>query len=196
MSALARRKARYQDILDLPPNVTGEIIGGVLYTAPRPAPRHARAETSITADIEVPFDRGQGGPGGWIILAEPELHLADDVMVPDLAGWRRQRLPALPDTAFIDVVPDWVCEVLSPRSRAHDRITKLARYGDHGVAWAWLVDPDARTLEIFRRDGGAWVLDGAHHGDARVRARPFDAVELAINWWWGEPPAEVEGGEE
>lgn len=196
MTPLLPRPATLRDLEDLPEGVTGEIIAGTLYVWPRPAPRHATAETEISSDLSGPYGRGRGGPGGWLILIEPELHLrtrpdesVPDVVVPDVAGWRRARLPALPDTAFIDVVPDWICEVLSPRNRAHDRITKLQCYARHGVGWAWIVDPEARSVEVFENIDGVWALQAGHEGDTTARLPPFDAVELELAWWWGERPA-------
>ena len=136
-----------------------------------------------------PFDRGRGGPGGWRILAEPELHLARDVVVPDLAGWRRERLPRLPDEAYFSVAPDWIGEVLSPSTAALDRVKKLNIYAREQVAHAWLVEPIAQTLEVLRLESGRWVIVGTWAGPAAVRAEPFDALELDLTLLWDEPPA-------
>ena len=123
---------------------------------------------------------GRGGPGGWWILFEPELHLEADVLVPDLAGWRCERLPKPPETAAIDLAPDWVCEILSPSTEKLDRARKLPAYAPRGVSHAWLVNPTSRTLEVLRRDGERWVLPGTFADDAFVRAEPFEAVELDL----------------
>src|SRR5437667_2870051 len=145
-----RRPATYDDLLKVPDHLVAEIIDGELYTSPRPAPRHADASSGLGAVLRGPFDRGRGGPGGWRILDEPELHLGRDVVVPDIAGWRRERLPALPEAAFFTVAPDWVCEILSPSTERTDRRRKLSIYARKRVAHAWLVNPTLRMLEAFR----------------------------------------------
>jgi Uma2 family endonuclease len=181
-----RRDATYQDILDAPPGMVAEIVRGALHLHPRPRPRHARAITSLGDELVSPFDKARGGPGGWWILIEPELHLDADVLVPDLAGWRRSRLPSLPDTTGISVSPDWVCEVLSPATRAYDLTDKRDSYAGHGVAHLWLIDPQARTLEAFRLADRAWTLIAAKHDDAEVRLPPFDAVGFALSALWAD----------
>ena len=194
MSATARKFATYEDLFDLPDHLVGEIIHGQLITHPRPASRHAAASTGVSGQIYNPFHQGRGGPGGWRILFEPELHLGPHILVPDLAGWRRERMPELPDVAFFTLPPDWVCEVLSPATARIDRLKKLAIYAREGVEHAWLVDPIARTLEVFESRGNRWTLAGAYEGDAVVRAVPFDAVEIEIGGWW-VPGAEPAGDE-
>ena len=177
--------ATYDDLLALPDHVIGEIIDGELVVSPRPAARHATAASSLGADLHTSFGRrGGGGPGGWVILDEPELHVVCQVMVPDLAGWRRERMPEVPDVPFFELAPDWVCEVLSPSTAARDRTRKLHHYGRAGVGHVWLLDPTPQTLEVLRRDGDAWRLVLAVAGDARVRAEPFDAIELALEGVW------------
>jgi Uma2 family endonuclease len=181
----ASRRAAYEDLLGLPENVVGEIIHGVLVTMPRPAIPHARAATRLGAELDGPFDRGKGGPGGWLILDEPELHLrGGHVLVPDIAGWRRERMPEAPNAAAFEVAPDWVCEVLSPSTEATDRADKLPIYATERVSHAWLLDPIARTLEVLRLDGAGWRLVGTWRDDARVRAEPFDAIELDLAGIW------------
>lgn len=189
MSTLAPKPATYADILALPPHVTGQIVHGVLHAQPRPAARHALVASSLGADLAPPFQRGRGGPGGWWILDEPELHLLDHVLVPDIAGWRRERMPAIPDVAWFELAPDWICEVLSPSTVRLDRVEKLPIYAAAGVGHVWLIDPVLRTLEVYRRDGAHWVLEGTHADAARVRAVPFDAVELELAPLWLGPPA-------
>ena len=150
MTAITRAlPATYADIEALPPHVTGEILYGVLHSHPRPAPRHSMAASVLGAEMIGPFQKGRGGPGGWIILDEPELHLGPHVVVPDIAGWRRERMPKLPETAYFETAPDWVCGVLSPSTARIDRTDKLAIYAADGVGHCWLVDPDARTLEVM-----------------------------------------------
>jgi Uma2 family endonuclease len=181
------RPATYDDLVKLPDNVVAEIVDGELHASPRPAFRHARTESSLAALLARPYDHGVGGPGGWWILVEPELHLARDVLVPDLAGWRRSRLPREPDTAHVVLAPDWVCEVLSPSTVQIDRARKLGIYAREGVAHAWLVDPLARTLEVLRLEGGRWVLLATHAGDEVVRAGPFTEIDLELRLLWPEP---------
>jgi Uma2 family endonuclease len=178
------RPATYQDVLASPENMVAELIRGALHLHPRPAPRHARASSSIGGELYGPFDRGRGGPGGWVILDEPELHLGSDVLVPDLAGWRRERMPTLPASAWFELAPDWVCEVLSPGTRRLDLTEKRHIYGEAGVAWLWLVDPEDRTLEAFELRAGAWVLAAALADDAEARVAPFDAVAFPLSALW------------
>ncbi len=181
------RPATYDDLLGLPEHVVGEIIGGELIVTPRPAPRHAVAASVLGGDLGPPFHgSGRGGPGGWWILDEPELHLGDDVLVPDLAGWPRSRMPFIPETAYFTLAPDWVCEVLSPGTARLDRLKKLAIYAREGVAHAWLLDPLQRTLEILRLDGGHWVITGIHADQDEVRAEPFHAIGLELSRLWAD----------
>jgi Uma2 family endonuclease len=180
----ARRRATYADLAALPDNIVGELIDGELVATPRPALRHARAMSHLGGVLGPPFDFGNGGPGGWIILDEPELHLGENVLVPDLAGWRRERVPELPDAHAFTVAPDWVCEVLSPSTGALDRTRKLPIYAREQVKHAWLVDPSLKTLEVYRLVNSGWLLVTAYEGDCKVRAEPFDAVELDIGLLW------------
>jgi Uma2 family endonuclease len=198
-AAAQTRKATYQDVLDAPPNMVAEIIRGALHLQPRPASPHARAGSMLGVEIGGPFDRGRGGPGGWWILDEPELHLEDEVVVPDLGGWRRERMPRFPRVPYFTLAPDWVCEILSPSTRQVDLGPKRDIYGEHGVGHLWLIDPDARTLEAFERRGGAWALLGTLTGDDEARMAPFDAISFPLSALWpgdeedpGEPP-EAEG---
>ncbi len=176
--------ASYADIEVLSPNLVGEILAGELVVSPRPAPRHAQASSSLGVLLGAPFGFGSGGPGGWRILDEPELHLRADVVVPDLAGWRSERMPTLPATPFFELSPDWICEVLSDSTRRRDRVQKLPIYARERVAHVWLVDPEARTLEVYRLDGEGWRLAGSWSDTDKVRAEPFDAVELDLALLW------------
>lgn len=179
------RPATYADLEALPPNVKGEIIDGVLYTMTRPRARHQYATMTLSAELLNPFGRARGGPGGWWILIEPGIELPGSPEVsPDLAGWRRERMPALPDDESIRVVPDWICEVLSPSTRAYNRRIKLPYYARVGVSYAWIVDLEARTLEIKRLEQGRWVDIGVFADDEPVRAEPFDAIELGLGALW------------
>jgi Uma2 family endonuclease len=176
--------ATYRDIQALPEHLVGELIAGVLYAHARPAIPHAVAASALGDELGPPFKRGRGGPGGWVILYEPELHLGEDVLVPDLAGWRRERLPQIPADAYFTLPPDWIAEVLSPSTAAVDRGEKLPIYARERVGHVWFVEPLARTLEILRLDGDTYRLVTTLHGDAMVRAEPFDAVEIDLASLW------------
>jgi Uma2 family endonuclease len=182
----ARREATYADLEALPRHMVGEILHGVLHAFPRPRIRHARAASRLGGSLGPAFDRGHQGPGGWILLDEPELHLGRDVLVPDLAGWRRERLPELPDEAYFTLAPDWVCEVLSPATRAVDLTDKRDLYQRERVEHLWLVDPaaEACTLEVLRWSERGYVVVASHRGDAVVEAPPFEAVPLELGALW------------
>ena len=185
MNEPANRNASYDDILALPENLVGEILHGRLYTHPRPAPKHAHACSGLTGTLWNPFHRGVGGPGGWVILAEPELHLTGHVIVPDLAGWRRDRLPALPETTWFELAPDWACEILSPATARIDRAINMPLYAREGVRHLWLVDPVLRTLEVYcLQDEGRWSLLGTLNGDDPVTQPPFEALTFPLESLW------------
>jgi Uma2 family endonuclease len=184
----ARQPATYEDLLKVPDHLVAEILDGELHTSPRPSPRNADASSGLGGALRGPFDRGRGGPGGWRILFEPELHLTSDVVVPDLAGWRRERLPSLPEEAYFSLAPDWICEVISPSTAAMDRVKKLSIYAREGVSHAWLVDPIARTLEVLRLDGVRWTIVSTWSGLVTVRAQPFDAIDLDLSLLWEDAP--------
>ena len=179
----APRYATYEDLFNLPENVVGEIIAGELHTHPRPAPAHTRASSALGIKVGNPFDQG-GGPGGWWILDEPELHLSSDILVPDLAGWRRAHLPTLPKTAWFEVAPDWTCEVLFPATARTDRVLKLPRYAAAGVAHCWLIDPDDRTLEAYANQDGRWLLLGTWGSTDQAAIDPFAAVTIDLSGLW------------
>jgi Uma2 family endonuclease len=180
----AKKPASYADVLAAPDHMVAEVIDGELRLQPRPAIPHAAAASALGEELGPPFKRGKGGPGGWIILYEPELHLHADIVVPDLAGWRLERLPQLGDVPYLTIAPDWVCEVLSPRTAKYDRTDKLRLYAREQVGWAWLVDPLQRTLEVLRRESERWTLLDTWRDDAKVRAEPFDAIELDLGVLW------------
>jgi len=177
-------RATYEDILALPDHVVGQIVDGELHVAPRPASPHAVATAAIGEELGPPFKRGRGGPGGWVILDEPEVHLAPDVVVPDLGGWRRERMPEIPHAPYFTLAPDWVCEVLSPSTVRLDRGGKLRVYARERVAHVWMVDPLAQTLEVLRLDGETYRIVLTAAGEERVRAEPFDAIELDLAIFW------------
>jgi Uma2 family endonuclease len=184
MNPTTARRATYEDLRRVPDHLVAEIVDGDLFTSPRPATSHAHVTSRLTAEIDMPFGRGRGGPGGWWTLVEPELHLSDDVVVPDLAGWRRSRLPMMPDAAYLSTAPDWLCEVLSPATERLDRARKLAVYAREQVGHVWLINPRSRTLEVLRLDAGRWALLGTHSEDDVVRAEPFEAIALEIGSLW------------
>ena len=185
------RRATYADLEAVPPGKVAELINGMLYAFPRPAGRHLTASSALGIEIGGPFQRGRGGPGGWRILDEPELHFPDpsapgeiEALVPDLAGWRRERMPEPPEEAYFTLAPDWVCEVLSKSTEDVDRDDKMPIYAREGVRHAWLVDPIARTLEGFVLEGRGWVESGTWRDSDRVRVPPFEAIELDLSVLW------------
>jgi Uma2 family endonuclease len=173
---------------DAPATVVAEVINGVFYAMAKPRPAHQSAGGELYAELSSPFRRGRGGPGGWIILPEPELSLGDlpDLAEPDVAGWRRERLPERPAGAAIAVVPDWVCEIHSNSTRRHDLTVKMPMYLHHGVEHVWLIEPELHTLQVCRHSPAGWLTVLHAVGDDPVRAPPFDAVELdlASLWRW------------
>lgn len=176
----------YEDILNLPDNVIGEIVDGELYTSPRPSPKHGAATTGIAGQVHGPFQAGRGGPGGWWIIIEPELHLGNDILVPDLAGWKKSRLPELPDGAFFELAPDWVCEVLSPSNARLDRVKKVPKYAEYDVKNLWLVDPLARIVEVFKLENKRWSLLQTFADKDKMFAEPFELIEIDLSAVWGD----------
>lgn len=178
------RPASYAEIEALPPNMVGEIVFGVLHAHPRPVPRHGFSSAEVVSELRGPFRLGRGGPGGWMFMVEPELHLGPHVVVPDLAGWRKERLTPFPTTAYIETPPDWLCEVLSPSTQALDRTDKLAIYAEYGVGHCWYVDPHAKTLEVLALTGGKWLLAAAYKNDDAVTAPPFEEHTFKLDVLW------------
>lgn len=180
----AQLRATYQDVLESPEHLVAEVIDGTLYQSPRPATIHAAAAAALGEELGPPFKRGKGGPGGWIILDEPEIHLGADIVVPDLAGWRRETMPLLPHDPYFTLVPYWVCEVASPSTRQLDRGRKLEVYENQGVSHVWLVEPRDQFLEVLELDGATYRIVQRASGDAPARLRPFDAIELDLSALW------------
>ncbi len=183
MSAL-KKDATYADLCAVPENFVAEILGGELYASPRPASPHGHAAAALLMSLGGPFQRNENGPGGWWFQNEPEFHFGADVVVPDIAGWRRERMATVPNVAFFTLAPGWLCEVLSPSTEAIDRRKKLPIYAREGVQHIWLVDPLQQTLEVLRLESQRWSLIATHEASAKVRAEPFDALELALRELW------------
>jgi Uma2 family endonuclease len=180
----------YEAYRRVPRHQHAEIVHGTLYVMPRLTPKHASAVSVLVAELGAPFQQGRGGPGGWWILRGPELQLVPkEPVVPDLVGWRLERMPELPDTAYISLAPDWACEVLSRSTEKLDRDEKLPYYAEHGVRHVWLLDPIDKHLEVYALDASArrWREVRIHQGDTPVRAAPFDAIELDLAALWSPP---------
>jgi Uma2 family endonuclease len=182
------KRATYEDVLSAPENKVAEILDGELFLSPRLAAWQSFACSSLLGALGS-FDDGQKGPGGWWLLFQPEFHFGGDVLVPNLCGWRRERMPTMPDVAFFSLAPDWVCEVLSPATERIDRSRKLRIYAEAGIPHAWFVNPEERTLEVFRLRDGAWTIVAVCGGSDTVRIEPFDAIELALGHLWVDSPA-------
>lgn len=190
-----KRNATYQDILDAPEHKIAQIIGGDLYLSPRPGGPATAVATNVISELVGPFGRGRGGPGGWVILFEPELHVAKDVLVPDVAGWRKERMPVVPDGAAFKVHPDWVCEVLSRSTERIDRGEKMAIYASMRVSHVWLVHPRNRSVEVFRRQGKRWLLLGLHSPGRAARIEPFEQIEFDVAELWQNTRLPTRAGE-
>lgn len=184
MRAFAKKPATYDDVKALPEGMVGQIVAGELLASPRPAYSHSVVTTGLGSELFDPFHRGRGGPGGWWLGTEPELHLGQDILVPDLAGWRRSRCPEPPGGAFVTVAPDWVCEILSPSTAWVDRERKLPIYAREHVAFAWIIDPGARTLEVLKLLDKHWVVAGNYSRNELVRVEPFEAIEMDLGALW------------
>jgi Uma2 family endonuclease len=183
-----KRRATYDDLVKVPEPLVAELVDGELVTSPRPAFRHALVTSALGMALgSLHGLPGPGAPGGWWILYEPELHLGEDVLVPDAAGWRHEHMPRVPgDVVGCTQPPDWVCEVISPTTGYLDRSRKMPIYARAGVPYLWLIDPSPRTLEVYRLEGGRWVVAATHGGSIAVRAEPFDAIEIDLRRLWGE----------
>jgi Uma2 family endonuclease len=203
MADSAKKRATYADLEAVPPHLVAEIIDGRLVTHPRPSPRHGATANSLSGELTNPFQKGRGGPGGWVFFAEPELKLGSDILVPDIAAWRRERLSAYPETNYFTVVPDWVCEVLSASTETRDRTVKRRIYAEAGIAHLWLIDPRQQLLEAFVLSGGEWKLKGTWAADDTVSAPPFEAISFSLADLWpldrplgfGEDPQALYAGD-
>lgn len=187
MGQVVDKPATYADIEALPPNVVGQILFGRLITHPRPAKPHIHASSMLGYELIGPFVKGLNGPGGWQIYDEPEIHLQDHIVVPDIAGWRKERLLAAPETTWFEVAPDWVCEFLSPSTRRHDKGDKRTIYAELGVQHLWYVDPVSRMLEVYRLSDAEWVVSQTYFDDDPVSAPPFEVITFSLSELWDDP---------
>jgi Uma2 family endonuclease len=184
MTDPARRRATYQDVLDAPGDKIAEVVNGVLHLSSRPRWKHQSVASALHIELGARFRQGRGNRGGWVLLFEPELHLGDDILVPDLVGYRYEHLPVIEDVAFETLAPDWICEVLSRSTQSFDRVDKMASYAAAGVKHAWLIHPIRRTLEVFRLHRGGWRAIATHHDNERVHAEPFEGLRLDLSLLW------------
>lgn len=185
MSLLKKESNPYLELEQLPESVIGEVLNGTLITSPRPAPRHIRSASVLGSTLFEPFDRGKGGPGGWWILIEPEIRLNNDVLVPDLAGWRREKVPVIPtEKAYFDIAPNWVCEILSNSTARIDRVIKMPIYAREKIDFVWLIDPERRTLEVYSRSENFWTQIQVFADDMLIKAAPFQDCEIELNSLW------------
>jgi Uma2 family endonuclease len=189
MAEREKRRATYADLEAVPEHLVAEIIDGELMTHPRPSFRHGAAATSLVDELTGPFQKGRMGPGGWIIIIEPEIKFEQDVLVPDVAGWRKERLPGYPEHNYVEIAPDWICEVLSGSTEKRDRSIKKRIYAAGGVPYLWLIDPRLQLLEVFELRDERWTDAGIWNSDDIVRAPPFDAIEFNLaDLWPLDPP--------
>ena len=178
-------KELYKELEGLPENVVGEIINGELVATPRPAPKHARASSALGVLLCGPFDLGSnGGPGGWWILDEPQVHFIEKVVVPDIAGWRKERMPKLPETSYFELAPDWVCEVLSPSTASYDKIFKFQIYAENAVSHYWIIDPINRVLETFTLNKDKYEIGPKFGNSDKVKTPPFEEIEFNLENLW------------
>ncbi len=184
MAGPVKRRATYADIEAAPPHLVAEIIDGELYTHPRPSPRHGAAANSLSDELTGPFQKGRGGPGGWVFVVEPEIKFGKDILVPDIAAWRRERLKTYPEKNYFTTIPDWACEILSGSTEKRDRTLKMRIYANAGVPHLWLIDPRLQILEAYENRDHRWVKAGDWNSDDAVRAPPFDAISFSLADLW------------
>ena len=188
MTIAKHKPATYADLEAVPPNLVAEILFGTLVTHPRPLLGHGRATSALGAITTGSYQFGNGGPGGWEFIVEPELHLGSHVVVPDIGGWRRTRSPGPSSAAYTTVAPDWICESLSASTEKIDRGQKRAIYAQFGVGHLWFLDARVKSLECFVLQNMEWVLKGTFFDDEKVCAAPFDAMTFSLELLW--PPDE------
>ena len=196
MAEPSKRPAIYADLEAVPPHLVAEILFGDLVTHPRPARRHGGAASALNALVGSAYQFGSGGPGGWVFVVEPELHLGPHVVVPDVAGWRRERVTEPAEKAYFEVAPDWVCEAISPRTEKHDKGPKRRIYATYEVGHLWLVDPRDQSLEVFTRQDQNWLLIHTFFDDQQVSAPPFEALTFSLGLLWPFDPPSIEASTE
>jgi Uma2 family endonuclease len=185
--SLAAKKApaTIDDLLAIPEAERfHEIIGGELVRKAMPSIRHGGAQAGLLGRLGGPYNRRPGGPrpGGWRFATETEIRFDDsEIYRPDVAGWRRERLPELPDEFPLTVRPDWVCEIVSPSNVRNDVVKKMLTYQRSGVPHYWVIDPIAEALIVYRWTDSGYLLVQSAQGEERVRAEPFDAVSLSVH---------------
>jgi len=184
MADPAKRRATYADLEAVPEHLVAEIIDGELMTHPRPSPRHGATANALGGELTGPYQKGLGGPGGWVFVIEPEIKFGNDILVPDIAGWRRERLPGYPKRNYFEIAPDWVCEILSGSTEKRDRSLKKRIYAAGGVSHLWLIDPRLQLLEVFELRENLWTDVGTWNSDDEVRAPPFDAISFSLADLW------------
>lgn len=184
MLGSAKKRAVYEDLYNIPENMTGEIIGGEVIATPRPSRKHGYTSSALGNLIGPGYQFGRGGPGGWLFILEPEIRFGDDILVPDLAGWKRERFPIEEPHNWISTPPDWICEVLSPGTIRVDRVLKMPVYGRYSVPYVWLIDPIHKTLDVFGLESGRWVVLGLYVEKDSIRARPFEDIEFSLGDLW------------
>jgi Uma2 family endonuclease len=178
------KSATYQDVLDAPENMVAELLDGELFLSPRPGEPHARAEIRISSFLTSRFEWGEsGGPGGWVFRVEPEIHIEDKVVVPDVAGWRKERF-VKPEKPYYEVIPDWLCEIASPSTAKIDRKHKLPLYLESGVQFVWLVDPVMRALDVYGALAGKWYVAQSFAENEVARAKPFEEIDFDLTLLW------------
>lgn len=186
MTEPARKRATYDDLYTIPKNMVGEIIDGDIVASPRPSRKHGYSASIIGNELGPPYNMGRGGPGGWIIIGEPEISFGDNILVPDLAGWKKERFPESEDHNWISISPDWVCEIISQGSIRIDRVEKMGIYVQHMVSYFWIIDPSNKTFEALKNEAGRWLIIGTYAEDDKVRAEPFQEIEIDLNCLWLE----------
>lgn len=190
MTEVVKKAATYADLEAVPPHLVAEILFGNLITHPRPHKRHGGSAGALSALSTTAYQFGFGGPGGWVFVPEPELHLGPHVAVPDIAGWQRERMTEPEDQAFFEIAPDWVCEILSPGTEKYDKGDKRRIYATYGVNHLWFVDPRVKSLEVFAREDRNWLLTHTFFDDEEVCAPPFDALTFKLGLLWPfDPPS-------
>jgi Uma2 family endonuclease len=179
-----RMKLTYEDLCNVPDDMTGEIIDGELSLTPMPSKQQIHTGTKLANAVVAAYHFGTKGPGGWIILDEPDLAFGEDILVPELAGWKEDRFIVSWEHHWISVAPDWVCEIISPETAQRDRTQKMPIYERNGVSYVWLIDPAEKSLEIFRLESGKWGAPTLYTGNDKVRAEPFEQTEINLGDLW------------